>query len=317
VPSDPARTDAADCCPPGTVAGDRALAQRTARVARGTVAVLGAASLLGAAASGAAFGPSDRALLQLVFYGCWASLLGGFVGARLGAAVEEDACGEIDMGVTSSMGALLGTASAGLVGTALAGLQPWPAVWGAAAVVSLLHAAADRWWPWRLRRVDGLDARGRRLGVDGEPLPARSQPLRLRDRLGLLVAAVVVVVLGLVLLMAAWMRSGLDMPFMMAAMMYGMLGAMLGGMAGGWLGGTLDEHRGAPEHDNAVMVASMALMAGMMGAMPSSMIGGMMAVMSTEYVIAALVGGLLLPPLVGAALLRGRYRWVRASASGT
>ncbi|MEQ1507734.1 MAG: heavy metal-associated domain-containing protein [Myxococcota bacterium] len=89
---------------------------------------------------------------------------------------------------------------------------------------------------------------------------------------------------------------------------------MLGGMVGGWLAGLLDEHRGAPEHDNPVMVASMALMAGMMGGMPSGMIGGMMAVMGAPAIALTVGAGLALIVAAWAIAVRGRYSLVRDPA---
>src|SRR5690242_13673747 len=108
--------------------------ERTRRVAR-TLMVAGSLSCLaGAGLSGLWFEehPMDLVLLQLVFYGAWACLVGGFVGGTLGAALEEDACGELDMGTMSSMGGIVGTLAAGLLGTAFTGLAfavPWQAVW--------------------------------------------------------------------------------------------------------------------------------------------------------------------------------------------
>ncbi len=297
-------------CPPPADRADPA-ADRSERLAHLLVGVVSVASLAAAGVSGWFFEASkvDRQLAQLVFYGCWSGLIGAWIGGRIGADAEEDACGGgLDMGVTSSMGALLGSASLSLIGTAIVGLDSWELVWGVAVALAMLHPALTRVWPMRLRRLPHLDARGRWL--DAELRPLLVQPLRMRDRLGVALVLLVLVTLGLMGLMAAWMGGGLASPMMMAAMMYGMLGTMLGGMVGGWLAGVTDRHAGPPEHDNAIMVASMALMAGMMGAMPTGMMGAMMALMTLPYVVVTLACGVLLPVVTWAVVLRGRYRWV-------
>jgi copper chaperone CopZ len=254
-------------------------------------------------------------LLQLVFYGAWWCLVGSWVGGYLGAAMEEDACSELDMGVLSSMGALLGTLSAGLVGTAVTGLgllHPWGAVWIGVFVLATLHLVFGAIRPVDVVRLPSLDDRGHRLEPTGARLPPERQPLRMRDRVAILLAASVVLMLGLTLIMALMMGGDLGHPVMMAPMMYGMFGTMLGGMLGGWLAGLLDEHRGHPDHDNPVMVAAMALMAGMMGGMPSGMIGGMMAVMGDRAIAITVAAGGLLLVLSWLAVVRGRYRFVLA-----
>jgi MFS family permease len=288
---------------------------RTRRVVRTLVVVTSTLLLLGAGVSGLLFGTStmDLVLLQLVFYGAWACLLGSFVGGTLGASIEEDACGELDMGTTSSMGAILGTLSMGLFGTALPGLAflvPWQAVWAGALGCSALHLLLWWAWPYELVRAPQLDARGFCCDSEGRRLPELQQPLRMRDRVAILLTVSVLVMLGLALAMAVQMGSDLGHPVMMAPMMYGMFGTMLGGMLGGWLAGLLDEHKGAPQHENSVMVGSMALMAGMMGGMPSGMIGAMMAIMGLRAIGLTLGAGALLLLAVGLALW-GRYRWQR------
>jgi copper chaperone len=290
--------------------------ERTRRVVRVLTAGTAVLCLVGAGISGVWFGAQtmDLVLLQLVFYGAWACIVGAFVGGTLGAAIEEDACGELDMGTTSSMGAILGTLSAGLLGTAVTGLAffaPWTAVWAGVVGVGVLHLVLWRVWPWRLVRTSHLDARGWACDANGRPLPEERQPLRMRDRMAVLLTASVLVMLGLTLAMAGMMGSDLGHPVMMAPMMYGMFGTMLGGMLGGWLAGLLDEHRGALEHENPVMVGSMALMAGMMGGMPSGMLGGMMAVMGLRAIGVTIGGGLLLLGLFWALAVRGRYRFER------
>jgi copper chaperone len=291
-----------------------ALDQRTRRVVRGLFAGAAVVSLGGAGIAGLAFAavPMDRVLLQLVFYGAWWCLLGSWVGGYLGAAMEEDACSELDMGVLSSMGAILGTLSMGLVGTAVTGLgllHPWAIVWVVTAVLAAVQLAMR---PLDVVRLPHVDERGHHLGPGGERLPEHEQPLRMRDRLAILLAVSVAAMLALTLIMALMMGKDLGHPVMMAPMMYGMFGTMLGGMLGGWLAGLLDEHRGHPDHDNPVMIAAMALMAGMMGGMPSGMIGGMMAVMGDRAIAVTIAAGLALLALCWAALVRGRYRLVLA-----
>lgn len=288
------------------------------RVARDVFFGLSAFALLGAGVAGLLFPDRamDRTLLQLVFYGAWSCLLGARVGGLLGAMMEEDCCSELDMGVLSSMGAMLGTLAGGLVGTALTGLGlstlSWGEVWVGAVCLAAAHALIGRLWPLRVARLVHLDARGRTLGSDGLPLPPDQQPLRMPDRLGVLLALSAAIVLGLTLAMAAMMGGDLGHPVMMAPMMYGMAGTMLGGMVGGWLAGLLDEHEGHPDHDNPVMVAAMALMAGMMGGMPSGMLGGMMAVMGVQAIGWTVVGGLALGVACWVLVMRGRYRVVHA-----
>jgi hypothetical protein len=238
--------------------------ERTRRVVRWLVVGTVLLSLAGAGAAGVVFGEQtmDLVLLQLVFYGTWACLVGAFVGGTVGAALEEDACSELDMGTMSSMGAILGTLAAGLVGTALTGLAfvvPWQAVFGGVVVLAGLHLAAGWAWPWRLVRHADLDDRGCRCDPSGARLPDDQQPLRMRDRVAILLAVSVAVMVGLTLVMALMMGGDLGHPVMMAPMMYGMFGTMLGGMLGGWLAGLLDEHRGAAEHENPIMLVVLGL----------------------------------------------------------
>lgn len=286
---------------------------RTRRVVRILMAASSSTCLAGAGLAGLWFHdhPMDMVLVQLVFYGAWLCLLGAFAGGTVGAAVEEDACGELDMGTMSSMGGILGTLSAGLLGTALTGLAffvPWQALWVGAVGVELAQLALRRLVPARVVRGSHLDARGCLCDADGRRLPEDQQPLRMRDRMAILLAVGAGVMLALTLTMARMMGSDLGSPVMMAPMMYGMFGTMLGGMLGGWLAGLLDEHRGSAEHDNPVMVSAMALMAGMMGGMPSGMIGGMMAVMGTRAIGVTVATGVALALVVWLFTLRGRYQ---------
>lgn len=259
----------------------------------------------------------DMVLLQLTFYGAWWCLLGAREGGYLGAMMEEDGCSELDMGVLSSMGSMIGTLSLGLVGTAVTGLAlvavPWWAVFAATATLALGNLVLGVVLPLRVARLPHLDARGRTLGPDGRPLPLAQQPLRMPDRVGFLLALAAAITLLLTFVMALMMGKDLGHPVMMAPMMYGMFGTMVGGMLGGWLAGLLDEHEGHPDHDNPVMVSAMALMAGMMGGMPSGMIGGMMAIMGRDAIAATVGAGVLLIIASWFAAMRGRYRIERAT----
>lgn len=277
-------------------------------------------TLAGAGVAGWLFAdkPMDMVLVQLTFYGAWCCLFGARVGGYFGAMMEEDCCSDLDMGVLSSMGSMIGTLSAGLVGTALVGLGlstlPWWAVWGGFVVFALAHALLGYVRPLRIERLPHIDKRGRLLGTDGRPLPAHQQPPRMPDRVGVLLAIAAGITLVLTMIMAILMGSGFGHPVMMAPMMYGMFGTMIGGMLGGWLAGLLDEHEGHPDHDNPVMVSAMALMAGMMGGMPSGMIGGMMAIMGVPAIAWTVAGGLVLALYSWAWVMRGRYRFASAEA---
>jgi hypothetical protein len=137
----------------------------------------------------------------------------------------------------------------------------------------------------------------------------------MKDRVAVLMALGFVFVLGLTLVMARMMGWNLGHPAMLAPMMYGMSGTMAGGMLGGWLAGVLDEHRGAPDRDNPIMVAAMALMAGMMGGMPSGMIGGMMAVMGDLAIAITIASGVVFTIAAWMIVMRGRYGIVRRAGS--
>ena len=52
--------------------------------------------------------PTDQILIQQVFYGAWASLIGARMGGLAAIGMEEDACSGLDMGVLSSMGGFFG-----------------------------------------------------------------------------------------------------------------------------------------------------------------------------------------------------------------
>jgi hypothetical protein len=129
------------------------------RLARNIFLGVSAVSLAGAGVSGWLFAarPMDMVLLQLVFYGCWTCFFGARVGGCFGAMMEEDCCSELDMGVLSSMGSMIGTLSAGLVGTALVGLglatMPWWALWTAAVVVAVVLAGLGYLRPLRVQRL--------------------------------------------------------------------------------------------------------------------------------------------------------------------
>ncbi|MEQ1507669.1 MAG: hypothetical protein ABMB14_35895, partial [Myxococcota bacterium] len=205
----------------------RTMNERSRAVAHTTMAIGAAACLVGAGVCGPWFAdhPMDRVLIQLVFYGGWACLVGAFVGGAVGAAVEEDACGELDMGTMASVGAILGTLAGGTIGTALTGLSligvPWAVPWGAAVAAEGLRLWLGRAWPYGLVRSTGLDARGRRIDPAGALLPDADQPLRMRDRVAILVAVGAGTMLALTLAMAGMMGTDLGHPVMMAPMMYG------------------------------------------------------------------------------------------------
>ena len=288
------------------------------RVAWAIYLALSGLSLGLAGASGALFAakPMDMVLMQLVFYGAWWCLIGAREGGYVGAMMEEDCCSNLDMGVLSSMGSMLGTLSLGLVGTAVTGLGlatlPWWAVFAGTVGLALAHVVIGTLVPLRVERSPNLDRRGRALGPDGRPLPDAQQPLRMPDRVAILLAVSAAVLLLLTFAMAVLMRSDFGHPVMMAPMMYGMFGTMLGGLVGGWLAGLLDEHEGHPDHDNPVMVSAMALMAGMMGGMPSGMIGAMMAIMGQRAIGITVAAGLAIVALSWALVMRGRYHIVRS-----
>ena len=278
--------------------------------------VTGALAIACAGYSGFAFSesPNDQVLIQMVFYGAWTSLVGAWVGGIWGARLEEDCCSSTDMGVLSCMGAFFGALAGGLIGTAATGLalqHGWIPVFAVTVVLGSAHGASAYFLPLDLRRRSHVTARGLLTGPDGALLDEQHQPLRMKERAALLMALAAVVLLGLTLKMALMMGVNLGHPAMMAPMMYGMLGTMAGGMLGGWLSGVLDEHQGAPEHDNPIMVCGMALMAGMMGAMPAGMVGGMMGVMGDKAIAITVAAGVAFGAISAKFLLWERYEIVR------
>jgi copper chaperone CopZ len=291
------------------------LAERTRRVAVRLLLAFGLVCTTLSAVSAVLFTGMDAALLQLTFLGALAACLGSYAGGLAAAQVEEDACGELDMGMLSSVGALTGAWGLSLAVLPLAGLgllhdPRWPP--GIAGGLTLLGAglAARPLLGWTA--APGFDERGYRLGADGRRLPDREQPLRMRDRVGLILGGIGAILLGLTLAMGLFMRSNLGHPVMLAGMAYGMGGPMIGGLIGGWLAGALDWHRGDPVHDNPVMIAGMASMGGMMGAMPAGMVGGMMAIMgdaAAAWTFAAAVASI---GLCAWGLQGGRWRLVPA-----
>ncbi len=293
--------------------------QARRRLARNVFLGFSAFTLVGAGLSGLVFAskPMDMVLLQLVFYGAWSCLFGARTGGLLGAMMEEDRCSDLDMGVLSSMGSMIGAIAAGLVGTAVAGLGlmtvPWWAVCGAFVLFGGAHLLVGWVHPLRVERLPHIDKRGRVIGPDQRPVPLDQQALRMPDRVGVLLALASVILLGLTMAMALLMGSDLGHPVMMAPMMYGMFGTMIGGMLGGWLAGLLDEHEGHPDHDNPVMVSAMALMAGMMGGMPAGMIGSMMAIMGVNAIALTVAAGLLLAAVSWGWVAHGRYRIAAAA----
>lgn len=297
--------------------------RRTTRICTLLFFLTSAAALTLAGYAGWAFDrlPVDQVLLQMVFYGAWSSLIGAWAFGCWAVAVEEDACSSMDMGVISSMGAFFGSLACGLAGTAAVGLaltHGWLPIFAITVALAALHACAAIFLPTEIRRHPHIDARGRACGEAGAPLSEEQQPLRMRDRMSILLGLAFALFLSLTLVMALMMGSNLGHPVMMAPMMYGMFGTMLGGMMGGWLAGVMDEHQGAPEHENPIMVAAMALMAGMMGGMPSGMIGGMMGVMGDTAVAITIAYGVAFAVCVSTMVLWKRYRiGMRAPQSET
>lgn len=292
-----------------------ALAARTRRVAVRVLLAFGLVCTALSIASAALFAGMDAALLQLTFLGALGACLGAYGGGLAAAQVEEDACGELDMGMLASVGALTGAWALSLAVLPLAGLgllhdPRWPPA--VAGGLTLLGAglAGRPLLGWVT--APGFDERGYRVGADGRRLPEAEQPLRMRDRVALALGGIGAVLLGLTLVMGLLMRSDLGHPVMLAGMAYGMGGPMIGGLIGGWLAGALDWHRGDPVHDNPVMIAGMASMGGMMGAMPAGMVGGMMAIMGDAAAAWTVVAAALSTGLCVASLQGGRWRLVPA-----
>jgi len=275
----------------------------------------GAAMLAGAGHSGFVFSerPTDKVLIQMVFYGAWASLVGAWIGGFAGARMGEAACRSMDMGSLSCMGAFFGSLAGGLVGTAASGLamdHGWIPLFAVTFALALAHVGVARFVPIEIRRRPHVNHRGLLKGPEGGILDEECQPLQMKERASLLMVLSTLLLLGLTLVMALMMGGNLGHPAMMAPMMYGMFGTMAGGMLGGWLAGVLDEHQGDPEHDNPIMVSAMALMAGMMGAMPAGMIGGMMAVMGLKAISITIASGVGVAVVASVLTLWKRYEIV-------
>lgn len=256
----------------------------------------------------------DQAMAQLFIFGAFFSLAGSMSGGYLGAVMEEDACAQMDMGVLSAMGAFIGVTITGLIGTALAGLyfflspEILSAVLAIGYVSFLIYSFSKKITVVRLTKINCC---GARLGEDGKPLP--EQPVKMKNKLAVVLAVSVVIEVILTVLMFVVMRRDLANSTMLGGMAYAMSGAMLGGLMGGWLAGLLDKHTGEPEHDNPIMVCGMALMGGMMGAMPASMVGGMNALMGPVTIIPTILGGLAVFALCFFWMYKPEFRMERSS----
>lgn len=237
----------------------------------------------------------ELVMAQLFIYGTLFTQIGAKAGGYLGAMMEEDACSIMDMGVLSSMGSFVGATISGLIGTAIVGLYfflpPAWMSWGliASYVLLFVFSIQNR---AKVRRLTRINCCGNRVDVEGNVLP--SQPMRMKNKVAILLAGTLVIEAFLTVLMFFLMKRDFANNTMLGGMMYPMGGSMLGGMLGGWLAGLLDEHEGEPEHDNPIMVCAMALMAGMMGGMPAAMTGGMMALMGAFTVVPTIAAATVL-----------------------
>lgn len=236
----------------------------------------------------------DLVMIHLFLYGALSALFGGKIGGYLGAVMEEDTCAKLDMGVLSSMGSLAVNLAFPLIGTALVGasfVYRWDYLWALTLVISCgLFILINR-TTIAITRTQSIDCCGWRVDSQGRRLPFEKQPMRMKNRLAIVLGVSGVIFCALTVYMAVLMRNTLWSGEMLGAMMYAMSGAGLGGMVSGWLAGLLDEHTGEPEHDNPIMISAMSLMASMMGAMPASMLGGMMALMGPKAIVPTVVSG--------------------------
>ncbi len=253
----------------------------------------------------------DMLMIQLFLYGAFSALLGGKIGGYLGAVMEEDTCSTLDMGVLSSMGSLAVNLAFPLMGTAVVGfifILRWDFLWLIALFATLCLLVIANRFSVKIKRIQPIDFCGWRVDSHGKRLSTNLQPMRMKNRLAIILGLAGCVFSILTVYMAVLMRSGLWNAEMLGAMMYAMSGAGLGGMVSGWLAGMLDEHTGEPEHDNPIMISSMALMASMMGAMPASMLGGMMSLMGINAILPTLAVGVLLLLGYYVFLFRGHFR---------
>lgn len=237
----------------------------------------------------------DLVTVQVFLWGMLFTFLGAKAGGYLGAVMEEDACSTLDMGVLSAMGSFFGATIFGLVGSAVVGLYLYvPTSW----LIVPLGVLVFGLWLFHAKKTVSVQRRtiidccGNRLDSNGQILP--SQPMKMKNKIAILLSLTLVMEAGLTVLMIVVMKRDLANQWMLGGMMYGMGGSMLGGMLGGWLAGLLDMHTGEPEHDNPIMVCAMALMAGMMGGMGAGMVGGMMPLMGAVTIVPTIVLPLLL-----------------------
>lgn len=233
----------------------------------------------------------DQAMAQLFIFGALFTMVGSKAGGYLGAVMEEDSCALMDMGVLSTMGAFIGATVSGLIGTALVGLYFFVSAELVSAFLVIGYLAFlffSCTWKASIHRLSKINCCGIRLSDDGKPLPV--QPIKMKNKMAVVLAFSVVIEVVLTVLMFVVMRRDFTNSTMLGGMAYAMSGAMLGGLMGGWLAGLLDKHTGQPEHDNPIMVCGMALMGGMMGAMPAAMVGGMNALMGAVTIIPTILG---------------------------
>ncbi|MBI4405840.1 MAG: hypothetical protein HY537_16900 [Deltaproteobacteria bacterium] len=255
----------------------------------------------------------DQVMAQVFIWGALFALIGSKAGGYLGAVMEEDACSQMDMGVLSAMGSFIGATAFGLSGTVLAGFYFFfPAIhisWVLGALYLGLFVFCSR-NNASVYRVNKISCCGIRVNDEGEPLPV--QPMKMKNKLAIMLALSVIIEILLTILMIIVMKRDLANGIMLGGMAYGMSGAMLGGLIGGWLAGLLDKHAGEPEHDNPIMVCGMALMGGMMGAMPAAMVGGMNAFMGPVTIIPTVVGGIAILVVCYFWMYRREFRLVWA-----
>jgi len=232
----------------------------------------------------------DLFMAEVFLLGVLFTFLGAKAGGILGAAMEEDVCSQLDMGVLSSMGSLIGAIIFGFLGTSLTGLYLYvPSIYihvplGFMLIFLFIFHYRNT---ITVHRMNKIDCCGRRTDNLGKPLV--NQPMKMKNKLAILLNLTLLIGVVLTVIMVIVMKRDLANKLMLGGMMYGMGGAMFGGMLGGWLAGLLDKHTGEPEHDNPIMVCGMALMGGMMGGMAAGMIGGMMGLMGAFTIVPTVI----------------------------
>ncbi len=210
------------------------------------------------------------------------------------------------------MGSLAVNLALPLIGTAMVGRSydiRWDFLWLVALLSTCTFFVITRQYHLVIERLHPIDCCGRRLDASGKPLPPDQQPMRMKNRLAILLGLAMMSFSVLTVYMAFLMGRELWAGLMLGAMMYAMGGASIGGMVSGWLAGLLDWHSGEPEHDNPIMVAGMSLMASMMGAMPAAMLGGMMALMGLRAIVPTVIVGIALLLSYYFVLFRGQFHF--------